>query len=105
MGQTTFLAPEVPLIASSGKTLEKEIEGCIREAEIRIVVGLKNVPYIDSAGLESLCYAQERLQKKGGSLKLVDPNPTCRDILIATRLNDRFCIFIPIDTTRNERRR
>ncbi len=69
------------------------IEECLTNGEFKIIMDLKNVPYMDSKGLESLIDAQELLKKKGGDLKIAHPNPICKDILIATRLTEHFEIF------------
>ena len=89
----TLLAPEFPLLADAIDVLQEEIEKCLIDAEFKIVIGFKNVPYIDSASLEVLIDAQETLQKKGGELKIIHPNAVCKDVLIATRLSEKFGVF------------
>ncbi len=92
MGLITFLAPEFPLTESNVSLLKQEIECCKTEGELKVTIGFKNIPNIDSAGLEALIEVQEDLEQKGGEIKIVHPNPVCRDILIATRLDERFGI-------------
>lgn len=94
----TLLAPEFPLLADSVNVLQEEIKKCLNDAEYKIVIGFKNVPYVDSASLEALIDAQETLQKKGGELKIIHPNAVCKDALIATRLTERFGVFSEIES-------
>jgi stage II sporulation protein AA (anti-sigma F factor antagonist) len=73
--------------------VRQAIEECLGNNEYKVVLDFKQVPFIDSSGLEILVEAQNRLQKKGGGLKIAHPNPVCQDILIATRLADRIEIY------------
>lgn len=93
IGVITFLAPDFPLVDLHVGRLREEVETCSRNGEVKIVLDLKNVSCLDSAGLETLIDAQESLQKKGGTLKIVHPNAICKDALIATRLAERLEIF------------
>ena len=55
------------------------------------------MPYIDSEGLETLLDILAEVRKKGGSIKLADPNSVCSDILSATRLDTIFEIYSSAD--------
>ncbi len=66
-------------------------EAILRKAE-RFGISLAHVQSIDSAGLNWLLSAQTRLAAQGIQMVLHDPSPVCRDIFIATRLEQRFKI-------------
>ena len=55
-----------------------------------VVLNLKETPLIDSAGLEALLDVQERLQERGGQVKLASANPLCREILRITGVAEHF---------------
>ena len=73
--------------------VEKVFTECERHGQPRIVLDLKNVPLIDSAGLELLLDVRDRCLQKGGAFKLARPNPLCRDILEITGVASRLDIF------------
>lgn len=52
-----------------------------------IVVNLKDVSYIDSSGIGILFGLCTTLQKSGGRLVLLNPNPRLRDVMKLTRLD------------------
>jgi anti-anti-sigma factor len=55
-----------------------------------LVLDMKEIPLLDSAGLEFLLDVQDRLEARGGQMKLCSPNPLCRDILHASGVGRRF---------------
>ncbi len=72
--------------------------GAILDARLELgpphlVLDLKNIAVIDSAGLELLLDAQEKYQRWGGSLKLANPGSVCREVLNVTGVGARFEIF------------
>lgn len=66
---------------------------CLEEGPPRVVLDLEKVPLIDSAGLETLLDCQENFQLRGGALKLVGPNPLCKEILSVTGVGRHFEVF------------
>lgn len=97
VGVITFLASHFPLADDYVGVLMEEVEKCLAGGEVKIVLDFKNVPYIDSSGLEALLEADESVRKKGGVLKIANPNSICKDIFMATRLAGRFEIFPDIE--------
>jgi len=51
---------------------------------------MSQVQSIDSAGLNWLLSAQNRLAQQGIHMVLHDPSPICLDVFVATRLEQRF---------------
>jgi anti-anti-sigma factor len=62
-------------------------------AQPRVVLNLRDVPLIDSAGLELLLDLRSRCLQRGGMLQLAAPNPLCRDILHVTGVAGQFAVF------------
>lgn len=59
----------------------------------RIVVNLKDVPYMDSSGVASLVKLLSRARKAGASLALANMNERVRSIFEITRLDGIFEVF------------
>lgn len=69
------------------------LDGCVDEGQPKAVLDLRDVPLIDSAGLETLLEMQEKFEGYGGALKLLVSMGLCRDILDATGVDRQFEIF------------
>ena len=93
IGVITLLAPQFPLADEHVATLQKEIKQCVKDGQVKLVLDLKFVSYVDSMGLEALVDADANLRERGGVIKIANPNATCRDILIATRLMEQLEVF------------
>lgn len=93
IGVITYIEPEIPIAEEGVKELKKVVEECFKNKELKIIVNFHSVPYIDSEGLETLLDILEKVRKKGGSIKISDPNSICNDIFIATRFNTIFEIY------------
>jgi len=74
-------------------TLERQMDDAIAGAGQGIDLILSQVQIVDSAGLNWLLQTQARLVTLGKKLRLVDPSPIFSDILVATRLEQRFSIM------------
>jgi anti-anti-sigma factor len=57
--------------------LDLAIEACLRETPTRLVFDLKDVPFVDSAGLNGLI----RAAAEGVAVELRDPSPAVRRLL------------------------
>lgn len=76
-------------VASVRERLNTEIAaGCQR-----MILNLREVDYIDSTGLGSLVVCYTRLQKAGGTLKLLNLNRRNIELLVLTKLTTVFEIF------------
>jgi len=98
---TVRQADDVTIVDLSGRitlgdascTLRKMMRDLIQQGERRILLNLKDVSYIDSAGLGELvgCYAT--MTNRGGQIKLVYADNKVRDVLRATKLSLVFESF------------
>ena len=71
----------------SGIMLRDIVCGLLDEGAEKLVVNLKDVSYIDSSGVGELFGLFTTLQKAGGQLVLLSPNPRVRDVMKLTRLD------------------
>jgi len=92
-GVVDLLRVSDPLTGEFVDRLGQLFDGCSGDGQPRIVLDLASVPLMDSAALELLLDYQERVQHRGGALKLAGPNTTCRDILHLTGVDRHFEIF------------
>ncbi len=97
IGRIVFLSPDEALIGEHLAVLDEQIQQCLDAGEVRVVLDLNAVPYIDSAGLEKLLACADRVRKKGGSLKISNPNPLCNEILEITRMTRYFDITFDLE--------
>ena len=69
------------------------VDECLSAGQPRIVFDLRQVPLIDSAGLELLLNVHDRCIERGGLLQLAAANTLCRDILEVTGVVSEFELF------------
>ena len=93
VGPRTFLSPKGPLKYQNCEDLKAAFRSCLTHPKVEILIDLDSVPLLDSEALELLLGMHEEMLTRGSGLKIVNLNPLCRDILIATRLFNVFSVF------------
>jgi anti-sigma B factor antagonist len=73
--------------------LKDKIDSLLAQERTRIVLNLRNVPYIDSGGLGQLVASYGSVVKKGGRLTLLGVNSRNHDLNSVTRLVTLFESF------------
>ncbi len=73
--------------------LKERVEDLVGQERIRILINLKNVPFIDTKGIAELVTSQATVQKQGGQLKLAQPSAYTREVLRVTRLDTVLEVF------------
>lgn len=92
-GTVEIIRGDVPLNAEGGDQLRK-VMGQVRESGRRnIVLDVRKVPLINSAGLSLLLDLNDELRSQGGCLKLLAPNPLVAEILHVTGVEQYFETF------------
>ena len=84
---------DAPLNIDSVEEMDKLLGECLGKGLPRIVIDLKRIPLIDSAGLNLLLDFKDRCQRSGGDVKLAAPNRLCEDILFMTGLDQSIEVF------------
>ncbi len=59
----------------------------------KVVLDLRNVSYVDAAGLGAIVGGYTSLAKQGGTVKLFNPNKRTVELLQMTQLNTLFEVF------------
>jgi len=84
---------DAPLNTDSVEEMEKLLAECLGNGLPRLVIDLKKIPLIDSAGINLLLDFKDKCQRSGGDLKLAAPNRLCEDILFMTGLDQDIEVF------------
>ena len=69
---------------------ERTVEERIGEGAQHIMIDCEHLDFIDSAGLESWLRVQEDAGRRGGQLRLINPDPNLETILTITRMDRSF---------------
>ncbi len=70
--------------------LEHQIDQAMLTRMETVAIDLSELQSIDSASLNWLLAAQNRLASQAIQMVLLEPSPLCLDVLTATRLDHRF---------------
>jgi anti-sigma B factor antagonist len=87
------LAGRITLGEGSG-LLRSTIKDLVANGQKNILVNLKEVSYLDSAGLGELVGSYASVTHAGGSIKLLHPQAKVHDLLQVTKL---FTVFVTFD--------
>ncbi len=77
--------------------LERAIECSLKSGINRLVLDLANLTYIASAGVGVFISGQNQARKLGGSLQLVNPAPSVREVFGILGLEAIFTIHETVD--------
>jgi len=92
-GAVDIITGNTPLNVEMCSHMLNLVEDCLGHGQPRIILDLRQVSYIDSAGLEALLDIRDRCDEAGGCCKICSPNHLCQDILTATGLDHEFEIL------------
>ena len=93
LGLISILSLAGQLIKDNLNALETSLDNHLNSGDLRVLIDLKEVTLIDSAGLELLWDSLMKFRKIGGALKLSNPNDLIMDVLLATKMNNILEIF------------
>jgi anti-anti-sigma factor len=90
VGRVTVVVPREAIVQTEVDDVRRAVEQVVTPGSGWVVIDLGEVPFIDSAGLESLCDLQQFCMDNRGRLKLAAPSEICSEILRLTDLTGRF---------------
>ena len=82
--------------AEGTDAFRKQIEERLERKVRFFVIDLQQTTFLDSKGLESLAWVQEQCDERLGTVRLCNPDETCKKILQVTRLDGRFDVFADV---------
>ena len=77
--------------------LEKSLDAAIKGGSHRVVIDLAELTYIASAGVGVFINSQHQVRKHGGSLQLVNPAPSVREVFGILGLEVIFTIHQTVE--------
>jgi anti-anti-sigma factor len=89
-GAVCVVRPQVPLAGENCAKVRAAALNGLGSGRPMLVIDLQQTPLMDGAGLETLVELREKIEARGGSVKLAAVNPLCADILHATGVGDKF---------------
>ncbi|MGB2661523.1 MAG: STAS domain-containing protein [Candidatus Omnitrophota bacterium] len=75
---------------NSSPEVKQSFDNLIKEKKEKIVVNLKDVPYVDSSGLATLVEIFKNLRAYGGKMKLTNLSSQVMGLFEITKLNKLF---------------
>jgi len=93
-GDVTVLDLKGNITINSGSdVLSETIKKLLEHGSFNILLNLKRVVYVDSAGLGNLISGYNCVTKEGGQIKLVNLTNRVRDLMIITKLLTVFDVY------------
>ena len=80
------------------KLLRETVRALLDGGQLRILLHLERLSYLDSAGLGELVRTHVAVRNRGGQLTLINPSPSVRNLLRLTRM-DQVYDFAPDELT------
>ena len=96
-GTVTSLAPAGPITSDDRRQLLEALNRILASPNPRLVIGMGEVPYVDSSGLELFLDIAHDLRGRGLPLKLADLTTTCREILDLTEMLKEFELYNTVE--------
>jgi anti-anti-sigma factor len=97
VGTVEVCMPMGALVDDDAQRLREHLLTRAEGSNPRFVVGMADVPCLDSAGLEGLLTVADTLQARGIRLKLVGVTPAGREIFEITGLASHFQFFESVE--------
>lgn len=92
-GVVDVIGGDEPLCADTIEDLLPLLDRCANGGPPRLVLDLRQAPFIDSAGLNWILDARDRCADLGGLLHLAGPNPLCTEILEITGVAGQLEVY------------
>ena len=93
VGDVTILELHGRLVMDEDTSCSEHIDDLVRQGRIRIILNLRDVTYIDSAGVGALIAKYVSLRRRGGDLRLVSLSDRVRRVITIAHLLQVFETF------------
>ena len=93
VGDVTILDLYGRLVMDEDTSCTEHIDLLVREGRIRILLNLRDVTYIDSAGVGALIAKYVSLRRRGGDLRLISLSDRVRRVITIAHLLEVFDTF------------
>lgn len=92
-GDVTLLDLRGRLVLDECDLFRRAIEDLIKQKHLKIVLNLKDVVYIDSAGVGMMVGKYLSVRRNGGDVKLLHLSPRSHRVMTITKLLTVFEVF------------
>jgi len=89
-GNTLRISAVKELSATTANSFRDEARRAFEEGQLNIEVDLSQTATVDSCGLGALVGLHKTAAARGGTLRLLNPNPAVQQILELTRMHRIF---------------
>ncbi len=87
VGDVTILDLKGNIVLNEGDVvLRDKINSLIQQGQVRIILNLAGVPYMDSAGLGEVVRTYSTVRRNNGNLKMLNLTKRITDLLTITKL-------------------
>jgi anti-sigma B factor antagonist len=93
VGKTTVLKLRGRLDSVSAVSLKNRVKDCAKNGQIRLVIDMAEVDFVDSSGLGSLVACLRTVNKLGGDIRIAALQERVRAVFELIRLHHIFEIF------------
>ena len=88
--QTLTVSELTELVAANAGQVRDEIRAALRPSHVSLRMDLSTMTFLDSSGLGALISLHKSLRTQNGTVQLVNPSSSVRQILELTRLHRVF---------------
>jgi anti-sigma B factor antagonist len=92
-GDVVIVEPKGRLTVETEAEFVQAVRRLLDAGQIRLVLNLADVPYIDSAGLGAIAHTYTSAWRRGGEMKLLNVVARNRQLLNVTKLLSVFEVF------------
>jgi anti-sigma B factor antagonist len=78
------------LSGAAATSARDQIKDALKAAHSSLELDLSEATFVDSSGLGALISLHKTLRARGGQMRLINPSPTCQQLLELTRLHRTF---------------
>ena len=93
----TVLAVTGELELATAPQLRQRVVGLVSAGDIRLILELSGVDFIDSVGLGVLVAVLKRVRGRGGEVVVAGAGPRVGDLLRVTRLDEILDLYPDVD--------
>ena len=92
-GVVDVISGDEPLCAETIEEVQALLDRCTNSGPPRLVLDLRQAPFMDSAGLNWILDARDRCVDLGGLVHLAGPNSLCSEILEITGVAGQLEVY------------
>ena len=97
VGTVDVIMPLGTLVEDEAAEFAEQLQTRLAGANMRMVLDMHEVPYLDSTALEALADAADHMEQRSTRLRMVGATATVREVLELTGLSRQIQFFEQVD--------